>query len=98
MTEKVSLEVLDPAGESLKIVEKLADRVETLDNKPIGLVWNGKPYADTLLLEIGDVLKERYPTAKTILRKISFTSVKLPPGELEAIAKDIDVAVFSAGD
>ena len=98
MKSRVELEVLNPAGEPVKMDTILAPRPQTLEGKKIGLVSNGKPNAEKLLNEIGDFLKERYPTARTVFRKISYTSRKLPPGELEAIADDIDVGIFSSGD
>ncbi len=98
MEGRVELEVLNPAGEPVKMDTILAPRPQTLEGKKLGLVWNGKPNGDKLLNEIGDLLKERYPTTETVFRKISFTSRKLPPGELEAIANDIDVGIFSSGD
>jgi hypothetical protein len=98
MEGRVELKVLNPEGEPVKKEKRLAPRPDTLEGKKIGLIWNGKPYADKLLKEIGKLLVERHPTAETVFRRISFTSVKLPPGELEEIAKDIDVGVFTAGD
>ena len=98
MESRVELEVLNPEGKIVKKEKSLAPRLETLEGKKIGLVWNGKPNGDKLLNEIGDLLKERYPTAETVFRRVSFSGVKLPPGELEAIAKDIDAGVFASGD
>jgi hypothetical protein len=98
MGSRVELEVLNPAGEPVKMDTILAPRPQTLEGKNIGLISNGKPSGEELLNEIGNLLKERYPTAQTVFRKISFTSRKLPPGELEAIANDIDIGVFASGD
>ena len=96
--DKVMLEVLDPTGVEVEKTKKLAPRPDTLEGKRIGLIWNTKPNADVLLDEIGKLLKERYPTAQTVPSRITFVCIKLPPGELEAIAKNIDVAVFASGD
>ncbi len=98
MEGKVELEVLNPEGKIVKKGKTLAPRLETLEGKKIGLVWNGKPNGDKLLNEVGKLLKERYPTAETVSYRISFSGTKLPPGELEAIAKDIDAGVFTSGD
>ena len=98
MEGKVELEVLNPEGKIVKKGKALAPRLETLEGKKIGLVWNGKPNGDKLLNEIGKLLKERYPTAETVSHRVSFSGTKLPQGELEAIAKDIDAGVFTSGD
>jgi hypothetical protein len=98
MEGKVELEVLNPEGKIKKKGKTLAPRLETLEGKKIGLVWNGKPVGDKLLYEIGKLLKERYPTAETAFHRVSFSGRKLPPGELEAIANDVDAGVFTSGD
>jgi hypothetical protein len=98
MEAKVELEVLNPEGKIVKRGKTLAPRLENLEGKKIGLVWNGKPNGDKLLNEIGKLLKERYPTSETAFHRISFSGTKLPPGELESIAKDIDAGVFTSGD
>jgi hypothetical protein len=79
MEGRVELEVLNPEGKIIKKGKSLAPRLETLEGKKIGLVWNGKPNGDKLLNEIGDLLKERYPTAETVFRRVNFSSGKLLP-------------------
>ena len=98
MEGKVELEVLNPEGKIVKKGKTLAPRPETLEGKKIGLVWNGKPNGDKLLNEVGKLLKERYPTVETVSYRISFSGTKLPPGEMEGIAKNIEAGVFTSGD
>ena len=96
--KEVILEVLNPIGEEKPKRKPLASRSNTLDGKKIGLVFNNKPNGDVFLSEVGKSLKEKYPTAEILNRAISYCCAELPKGELEEIAKDIDVAVFAAGD
>lgn len=95
---EVTLEVLDPTGAVVVKGKALASRVDTLEGKTIGLVWNLKPGGEVFLDEVGKLLGERYPTARLSHLTVSDCCVKLPPGELEAIAKDIDLAVFTSAD
>ncbi len=95
---EIRLEVLNPTGVDLTKKRSLAARPDTLDYKRIGLVWNRKPACEVLLAEIGKLLKERYPTAEIHSLQVSDCCTKLPPGELEAIAKQIDVGVFAGAD
>lgn len=95
---EVELEVLNPTG--IDIIERkgLASRPNTLDGKRIGLIWNRKPNAEVLLDEIGKLLKERFSHAEIHHLSVSDCCTELPHGELEAIAKQIDVGVFSSAD
>ncbi len=98
MDKKVELEVLNPEGRILEKGTKLAPRLASLDGKRIGMVWNGKPNGDVLLKEVGKLLKERFPTAEIVSHRVSYSGRKLPPGEIKAVAKDIDAGVFASGD
>ena len=95
---EVILEVLAPIGEERPKRKPLASRPDTLDGKKIGLVWNNKPNGDVFLAGVERWVKERHPSAETLGRPISTCCAELPEGELERIAKDIDVAVFALGD
>ena len=95
---EITLEVLDPTGKVVPKRKSIAPRPDTLEGKTIGLVCNCKPNADMLLSEIGKLLKERYPTAVLSPKRLSLPATKPPPGELERIARDIDVALLATGD
>jgi len=98
MESNVVLEVCNPEGALAEKGTKLAPRLKTLEGKRIGLVWNGKPNGDVLLKEVGKLIKERFPTAEVVPHRVSFSGRKLPAGELEAVAKDVDAGVFASGD
>jgi len=58
------IEVLNPtASDYGEANSPIAPRLETLEGKVIGLLWNGKPLADVALKTVGAIIKERYPTA-----------------------------------
>ncbi len=96
--QMVSLVVLDPTGGALPKRKMRAPRLASFEGKRIGLVWNRKPNGDVLLEEVGNLLKERYPSVTILPRPVSFCCRQLPTGELERIAGEIDAALFSLGD
>jgi len=94
-----SLEVLQPIG--LDITEKgslAANRVDTLEGKKIGLVWNNKDYGDKLLDEVKELLRERYPTAEFSMYRLRECCAPPPEGELERVATEVDAVVYTLGD
>ncbi len=95
-----TLKVLDPTGTVAAKAVSLAPRLATLARMNIGLVWNGKPRADVLLDYVGESLKKRYPTAKVVRHALPTGKgwSKPPAGALEAIASQIDAAVYACGD
>ncbi|MBW1612618.1 MAG: hypothetical protein JRJ57_01315 [Deltaproteobacteria bacterium] len=94
----VTLEVLRPTG--LEVAEEisLAPRLNVLDGKRIGLVWNHKDYGDRLLDEVEKLLNERYPTAELSRWQLKECCKRPPEGELEAIAAEVDAVIYSLGD
>ena len=99
MENDVTLEVLDPTGD---IVVKgkvgLASRLNVLEGKTIGLVWNGKKHADILLDAVEGLLHERFPTIKSNRYVMSGVSHLPEPGELEGIAEENDAIIYASGD
>lgn len=96
---EVMVEVLHPTG--LVVPESIspATRLDSLEGKTIGLVWNAKPNANILLDCVGEVLQERYPTVKTkTFRLSSGWTALLVEGELEDIAAEVDAVVYASGD
>ncbi len=63
---EVEWEVLNPEAEYEKLVGLLAPRLTELNNKKIGLFWNGKPSGDILLDELGNLLQERFKDVELI--------------------------------
>ena len=95
----MTLEVLRPTGLDVTVGKSLdAHRVETLDDKRIGLVWNNKDYGDKLLDQVHTLLSERFPSAKFSRWRLKECCVRPPEGELEKIAKEVDAVVYTLGD
>jgi hypothetical protein len=95
----MTLEVLRPTGLDVTSEKSLgAHRVETLDGKRIGLVWNNKDYGDKVLDQVHALLAERLPSAKFSRWRLKECCIKPPEGELEKIAKEVDAVVYTLGD
>ena len=95
----VKLEVLKPTGADPAQDGSIgATRVNTLDGKKIGLVWNNKDYGDKLLEKVKGLLQERYPTAQFTLYRLRECCVSPPAGELERIGKEVEAVVYTLGD
>lgn len=59
-------ELLVPEGAAIKEPLKLAPRITTLEDKTVGLRWNGKPNGEILLNKVAELLKEKIPTIKIV--------------------------------
>jgi len=95
----VKLEVFNPTGADPSHDGLVgAARVNTLEGKKIGLVWNNKDYGDKLLEKVKVHLQERYPTAQFTLYRLKECCVPPPAGELERIAKEVEAVVYTLGD
>jgi hypothetical protein len=97
--DSVKLEVMDPTGIDPRLDGSIgAPRINTLEGKRIGLVWNNKDYGDKLLEQVKDLLQKRYPTAQFIMFRLKECCVPPPPGELEKIAKEVEAVIYTLGD
>jgi hypothetical protein len=96
--ETYKLVVLQPTGADSIADLDPAQRVETLNGKRIGLVWNNKDYGDKLLIQVQDLIHQRYPEASFELYRLRDCCVAPPEGELERIANEVDSVVYVLGD
>ena len=59
-------EVVNPLGEPVAEMMTMAPRLDTLEGKTIGEIWNGGFRGDESFPIIEKMLRERYPTVKLI--------------------------------
>jgi hypothetical protein len=91
----VEWEVLNPSAECEAPVITLAPRLSDLHNKRIGLFWNGKPFGDILLEEIGSLLKDRFENVELI--KFNLT-VSVGPDNIIRMSESSDSIVSAIHD
>lgn len=95
----IKLEVMRPTGSEMAEDGSIAaHRIDTLDNKKIGLVWNNKDYGDKLLEKVQEEISLKYPHAEFSMYRLKECCVSPPEGELERIADEVDAVVYSLGD
>lgn len=91
-----TLEVLDPtaARHGGKPV-KTAPRLEKLEGKKIGLLWNGKANGDIALKRTAALIQERVPDVE-----FRFYSGSMPcsPSLLAKVAEECDAAISCTAD
>jgi hypothetical protein len=94
----VKVEVLSPVGIADIKPVKPADRLNTLEGKKIGLIWNAKPGGQYLLDEVEKQLSSKY-------KGITFVRMQSEQGmsaeEMIAVLKGapkVDAVVHSVGD
>ena len=96
MSERVEIEVRNPRGviESSPICAP-AQRVDDLAGKTIGLYSNGKDGMDRFYTVFTELLKSKYPTAKTVYVSGDYLINDKDANEWDS---QIDTFVYGVGD
>lgn len=92
------IEVLIPVAETKFEEIKMAERTEDLTGKVIGLIWNGKPNGDLLLMNLKNLLKEEFRLSGTVMRKKTIASSEAPVEILEELSAKCDLIILGIGD
>ena len=96
MSEKVTLEVLNPRGKiEATPASSPSPRISDLDGKTIGLYSNSKPGMDNVYTVLEELLKEKYPTATIVKTQGAF---EIRDDEARDLASQIDAFVYAVGD
>ena len=74
-----------------------APRLDSLENKRLGLIDDAKDGAQVLLEEIADALKERYGVASVSYHRKPSASKPIEPDALEDMAEDCDYVIIAIG-
>ena len=74
-----------------------APRLESLENKRLGLIDDAKDGARELLEEITDVLNERYGVSDVVYHRKPSASKPIEPDALNDIAERCDYVVVAIG-
>ena len=90
--------VLNPTAGPARGTSGIAPRSASLDDKTIGVIWNGRAYGDRILLEAVDLLKERYRIRDVLFREKPFLGNIAPESILAELAAKADVVISGVGD
>ena len=95
-TERGVLKVLSPVAATAPMHVRPADRPTSLDNKTVGLIWNGKPGGDVALGVVAEFVRKYFPEAKFF--KSWWNSFPYTRSQMEKIVATCDVVVGTTGD
>ena len=92
------LEVLSPVARqrAMESVTPINPRLESLNDKTIGLVWSGTHGGDVALNRVGEMLQERFENIET--RFYTGGNYPNPPHILRQAAEECDAVVGATGD
>lgn len=91
--------ILSPKGTSNAGNYHLAPRrFTTLDGVRLGLLGNSKLNADSVLLAIGDLLKQRYALKSVFVRSKPYFGKPAPDDIIQEMVENSDVIITGVGD
>ena len=91
------LPFIDPTRAGSKAKLQRAARPMDLAGKVVGLLDNTKEQGDIILETIGRALTERHGVAKVIVRRKEHYSKPATDALIEAMAKEVQVAIAAVG-
>lgn len=98
MAGRETLTVLNPMGYPPKVTrQSLAPRLDTLDGKTVYLVDCRFDDSELLLKEIQNWFRDRMPSVKTVLTRISSVYTQDSPETWEEIKAKGDAAIIGVG-
>ncbi len=96
MSEKVTLDVLNPRGKIEAVpASSPVPRIADLAGKTIGLYSNSKPGMDNFYTVFEELLKEKYPSVKIVSMSGAFL---IRDDDAESLTKQADAFVYGVGD
>jgi len=93
---QATLRVFNPVATKAPLHVPGAKRLDTLNGKTVGLLWNGKPGGDVALNVLEGLLKERYPDVK--FWRSDWYSYPFTDAQHEKIKQHCDAAIGTTGD
>jgi len=98
----VNLEVLNPVADTLKQDANLAPRLNTLNGKTIGLLWNAKPSGDVIIQHTADLLAKKFNGIhfKDYIGSVNVVGVvrHATVEDIDTIAQECDAVIGSLAD
>jgi hypothetical protein len=92
------IKVLNPTAGSARGTSGVAPRPDTLDDKTIGVIWNGRAFGDRILSEALDILKQRYRIREVVFREKPYLGNIAPEEILADMKARAHVVITGVGD
>ena len=89
--------LVDPTTKPIIPTFVPAPRLESLENKRLGLIDDAKDGARELLEEIADVLNERYGVSNVVYHRKPSASKPADPDVITSMAQECDYVVVAIG-
>lgn len=90
---------LDPRADEVMVEDiTMAPRLDSLNGKRIGLLFDGRLNGDKLLWNVADLLKERYEIGEVTFRARPNVSDVSPSDLLDELAEKADATLIAIGD
>ena len=94
-----NMRLVSPRGTDLASGEfNLNDRPGDLSGKTLGLLENHKANADKVLLELGEILKEKYDIKDVVMLSKHSASLPTKPDTVQELLDQVDVLITGIGD
>ena len=95
----MTLITLDPTGVGRVDTQSIAPRVAGLTGKRLGLLHNVKTNAKELILDVGDLLQQRYGVqiVGPVLTQ-GQSGMLAKPEQLAQLAAEVDMVITAVGD
>ena len=93
------LQLLNPSNKPAKRPGPLAKRLDTLDGKRIGIIWNRRLHGDKIFSMVLEVLRQKYAIKEVIFREKPYLGNSAPQEIFsEFVEKQVDAAFAGVGD
>ena len=94
----MTLLTLDPTGVKQVQVKAQAPRLKSFNGARVGILHNVKHNAKELLVDIAELLQERYTLAEIVGPVLTDQSMLASPKQLDELAGKVDVVLTGLGD
>jgi hypothetical protein len=92
------IEILVPVAEANFEEIRTAERPSNLDEKVIGLMWDGKPNGDLLLNHVGEALEKKFLLSEILMKSKPRASSRAPDEVLEELSTKCNLVILAIGD
>ncbi len=92
------LKVFNPTAGPARGTSGIAPRLPSLDDRTLGVIWNGRAYGDRILSEVLDILKQRHRIREVVFREKPFLGNIAPESILAEMAARTDAVITGVGD
>ena len=93
-----TIAVLDPTAKPRVKETSISPRINDLNGKMIGFLWNSKPNGDILLLRLEERLSQRFQLAGTHWHQKTGAPVAADAATIEELTRTSDLVINAIGD